>query len=137
MGTLFVLDDDQLFHRLIELSLSKSKPFNKVYHHYDAKELVRYLWEHRNDKANLPDIIFVDIKMPGFDGWEFLNALQNIFPTLSKKITIYVISVSVIKTDKIRAENYPIVEEFICKPISVDKLKAIALKKKIELEAQY
>ncbi|MDB5116997.1 MAG: response regulator [Mucilaginibacter sp.] len=126
MSILFVLDDDPVFHRLIELSLARSRPFKSVYHHYEAKPLINYLWANRDDRSNLPDIIFVDIKMPVIDGWDFMDALQKIFPTLCKKITVYVVSVSVIKSDMTRAAKYPFVREFISKPISTGKLMDIA-----------
>jgi CheY-like chemotaxis protein len=127
MSVLFVLDDDPAFHRIIELSLSKSRPFRDVYHYYEAKPLINYLWANMNDRSNLPDIIFVDIRMPIADGWDFMDALQKIFPTLCKKITVYVVSVSVIKNDVIRAAQYPFVQEFISKPITTSKLASIAL----------
>jgi len=135
MGSLFVLDDDSVFHRIIELSLSKSRPFKSIYHHYDGKALINYIWANRNDKANLPDVIFVDIKMPVLDGWGFMDTLQKIIPELCKKITIYVVTVSVIKDDMIRAATYPFVEEFISKPVTPSKLVAIAEKMNVSLRA--
>lgn len=126
MTNLFVLDDDPVFHRLIELSVSRSRPFKGVYHYYDATALLDYLRTNKHDHANLPDVLFVDIKMPGLDGWDFLDALQNIYYLLSKKIQVYIVTVSVIKNDHVRAFTYPFVKDFIVKPITLPQLINIA-----------
>jgi CheY-like chemotaxis protein len=127
MSTLFVLDDDPLFHRLITLAHAKSNPYRYIHQYYEVKPLINYIWNNRGDHANLPDVLFVDINIPIVDGWDFLDALCKIYPILCKKITVYVITVSVRKEDKIRvATNYPFVKEYIIKPITTDKLRAIA-----------
>ena len=126
MANLFVLDDDPVFHRLIELSLSRSKPFKGVYHYYEAQTLLNYIAVNKDDHSNLPDVILVDIKMPSLDGWAFMDALQHIHLSLSKSILVYVVTVSVIKDDKIRAFTYPFVKDFIVKPIVTLQLTEIA-----------
>jgi CheY-like chemotaxis protein len=136
MGTLFVLDDDSVFHRIIEFAHSKSSPYKNIYHYYEAKHLINYIWTHRNDNANLPDVIFVDINMPIIDGWAFLDAYDRIYPTLCKKATVYITTVSVMAKDKAKAVSYPFVEEYIVKPITTNKLKAIGQTMEDNLKAQ-
>jgi len=126
MSNLFVLDDDAMFHRLIEFSVHKARPFKGVYHYYNANALISYLWENRDDRSNLPDIILVDINMPEVDGWQFLDNLQTMSASLCKKIQVYIVTVSVIKDDRQKATNYPIVKDFIVKPISTKWLISIS-----------
>jgi CheY-like chemotaxis protein len=126
MGNLFVLDDDAVFHRLIEFSTNKHKPFKGVYHYYSAQALISYVWENRCDSSNLPDIILVDLNLPEFDGWQFLDTLQTISVSLCKAIQVYIVTVSVIKNDRQRANNYPIVKDFLVKPVSTKWLIAIS-----------
>lgn len=126
MSTLFVLDDDPLFHRIIELAHAKSSLYRHISHHYEVKPLINYLWNNRQDRSNLPDVLFVDLNIPVVDGWEFLDELDKIYSKLCKNIMVYVISVSVRKEDQIRATQYPCVQEFIIKPVNMDKLRAIA-----------
>lgn len=125
MGTLFVLDDDTVFHRLVELTAVKTRPFKGVYHYYDAQSLLQYLYTHRNDHANLPDVIFVDLKMPGIDGWQFLDALQAFSAEVCKPVAVYIVTVSVIKDDMARAKTYRLVKDFIVKPISINWLTSV------------
>ncbi len=126
MGNLFVLDDDAIFHRLVEFSIHKSRPFKGVYHYYDAQTLISYVWDNRDDRSNLPDIILVDLNMPQVDGWQFLDTLQTISASLCKTIQVYIVTVSVIKDDRQKAALYPIVKDFIIKPISTKWLVSLS-----------
>jgi CheY-like chemotaxis protein len=125
--TLFVLDDDAVFHRI--MALANRPNFFRMSHHYEVKSLLAYLWNHRDDHANLPDMIFADLTMPVYDGWYFLNGYHKIHNWLCKDIVVYVVSASISKVDTERVANYSFVKQYITKPISMDKLREIAGRK--------
>ena len=125
MGNLFVLDDDAVFHRLVELTAVKTRPFKGIYHYYDARSLLQYLYTHRNDRSNLPDVLFVDLNMPDVNGWRFLDALHDFSSEFCKPIAVYIVTVSVIKDDMARAHIYKMVKEFVVKPISINWLTSV------------
>jgi CheY-like chemotaxis protein len=122
--SLFVLDDDITFHRL--LTLANQKNLFRVSHHYQVRSILTHLWKHKNDPTNLPDVIFVDLTIPLYDGWFFLNVYQKIHYWLCKDIAIYVVTASKSEIDIERAASYSFVKQYITKPISMDKLKEIA-----------
>lgn len=76
----------------------------------------------RKDPAKLPDYILLDINMPIMNGWEFLDEYKrlNIDPT--GKTKIFIISSSVFSNDINKARSYPLVKDFISKPLNVDKI---------------
>ena len=125
MYTLFVLDDDIVFQRLMKLMFIRYPVFKLVLYYNESKPLLNYLAEYKNDCSNLPDIIFLDLSMPVVDGWKVLNAIEKLYPSLCKKIEVYVVTVSIMEKDKERALAYPFVKEFISKPIYKDKLISI------------
>ncbi|SDF21555.1 Response regulator receiver domain-containing protein [Mucilaginibacter pineti] len=71
---------------------------------------------------NLPDVIFLDVNMPGMDGWEFLQEFAEIKSQLGKKISIYMLSSSINLNDVYRAKNNVDVVDYIFKPISGHQL---------------
>lgn len=134
MAILFILDDDPIFHRLIEFAIAKSNPYKYIHHYFEAKPLINYISDNKTDPSNLPDVIFVDISLPIVDGWSFLDELEKMYHSLAKKITVNVVTVSVRKEDMARAKNYTIVNEYIIKPMPTNKLRDIAHKINADLQ---
>jgi CheY-like chemotaxis protein len=118
MSTLFVVDDEEIDQSILKLTLLKCPLFEQVLYFHSGMSLIKYLKDHSNDSAHLPDVIFLDINMPRFSGWDVLDALQVIYPTLSKRIKVYIVSVSVWSGDIFKAKEYDFVQKFISKPIT-------------------
>jgi CheY-like chemotaxis protein len=126
MCTLFVVDDNEIDQNIIKLNLIKYPVFKHVLYYDGGMPLIEYLNENKHHHSNLPDTIFLDLSMPEFDGWHVLDALQSIYSTLSKKITVYIVSASIRSTDIFKAMSYDFVKEFISKPITRKNLISIS-----------
>ena len=79
------------------------------------------------DESKLPDVIFLDLFMPGFNGFNFLDRFRKLYPAIDKTIHIFIISCSINPADKINAEKYPFVKGYFLKPVNMNTLKNIAL----------
>ncbi len=126
MSTLFVVDDSQIDQRIIKLNLIRYPVFDFVRYFDEGMPLINHLNEHKGDKFNLPDVIFLDLGMPGHDGWYVLDALKAIYFELSKKISVYIVSASVSPEDIARAKSYHFIRGFISKPITREDLRYIS-----------
>jgi CheY-like chemotaxis protein len=69
----------------------------------------------------LPDLILLDLNMPVWDGWQFLDAFKDI--PVEQQINIYILTSSNSEADVERAKQYNIDSNYIVKPITLEKLK--------------
>jgi CheY-like chemotaxis protein len=73
----------------------------------------------------LPDVILLDLNMPGMDGWGFLTSLQKVLPEINKKIKVIILSSSESKMERSRSLDFPFVSAYITKPVTLETIKTI------------
>lgn len=77
----------------------------------------------QNEMDDLPCLILLDINMPIMDGWQFLNEFSKL--DVSKKIPVFMISSSIDPVDQDKAKTYPIVKDYLDKPLKIDQMEKI------------
>jgi CheY-like chemotaxis protein len=77
------------------------------------------------NKELTPDLILLDINMPLFDGWEFLEEFKKLKHLILKPISIYIVSSSISQADINKAKFHEEVIDFLTKPIESSKIKNI------------
>ena len=65
-----------------------------------------------------PGIIFLDINMPGLDGWGFLAKYSELSREIHKRSIVVMLSTSINPDDRERASSIPAVKEFLNKPLT-------------------
>jgi CheY-like chemotaxis protein len=71
----------------------------------------------------LPEIILLDLNMPVWDGWQFLEEFTKI--PISSNVIIYILTSSSDPADLKRAETYNLSKNYLVKPITKDQLKTV------------
>lgn len=126
MNTLFLVDDNTI-DQFIMMSVLKNNPvFENIKRFSSGKSIIDHLEECKFQIDDLPDVMFLDLSMPQFDGWDVLETLNSIYDSLVKKIAVYIISASINKDDKTKAFTYPFVLNFFSKPITNSNFTIIA-----------
>ena len=64
------------------------------------------------------DLIFLDINMPGMNGWEFLREYNQLDKVLQSRAIIIILTTSNIARDVARANTYSFVADYITKPLT-------------------
>lgn len=122
--TILVVDDDENWCYLSKKIIQRAGVANDIIMAYNGLEAFKKLENLRNNGEKLPDLIFLDIKMPVMDGFEFLEELAKSKSIDFTQTKIYMVSSSALAKDKERAEKYPIAG-FITKPLTAQILADI------------
>lgn len=121
----YIIDDDSLYQFGMKRMLHHIKVETEIKQFQNGLEGIEYLRQNKDEKSNLPDIIFLDINMPVMNGWQFLDSFIALQLPASKQITIYMITSSVDNAEILKAASYKEIKNYIIKPISFDNLKEI------------
>ena len=118
---ILIIDDDKviclLHSHVVRLS-----------HFKDAKIFTnpkKALEDIRTKKEVNKYLIFLDINMPELDGWQFLNELNKLEE--ADRFVVILVTSSVDMADKTRAESYSIVQGYIEKPLTLDRVNSLQL----------
>jgi two-component SAPR family response regulator len=118
MSKLILIDDDLMYHKISQLMLKEYSVVKDVVSSTDGKATLDFLEENKENTEKLPDYIFVDLNMPGYSGWDFLNGFRRIRNSLKKAIRVYIVSSSIDPADIRRSKTYTFVNSFVIKPLS-------------------
>ena len=122
-NNIFVVDDDLVYHFVIK------KLFNKCNIDAEAKFFLNGLeaidgLKNVMKTENEPDLILLDINMPVYDGWQFLDEFRKIKDNMNKNITVYLVSSSNDSSDLNRSKEYKEeVKDYYFKPITTKEFE--------------
>ncbi|WP_047417129.1 response regulator [Cellulophaga sp. Hel_I_12] len=122
---IYMIDDDPIYLFLAKKLFIEQKFSQNIKTFENGKIAIESLLNSQNLKENLPDIIFLDLNMPLMNGWEFLDSL-NAAPIPNKEnITIIVMSSSINPMEIDMIKSYPVVQDYIVKPLTPADLQKL------------
>ncbi len=118
-----IVDDDPMHVFITKKYIELSGHVEKIIVCNNGKDAFDTLQKLLTGKEKLPKIIFLDLNMPIWDGWQFLDEFIKI-PT-EETITIYILSSSNSEDDFEKAKQYSLTSNYLIKPINQSQLKTI------------
>jgi CheY-like chemotaxis protein len=123
---ILVIDDEELDNAIFKMLINRVIKNSEVDIMVNGEEAIKKLLEvSKSNPELLPDFIFLDLKMPVMNGWQFLEEFERLNIDPLRKIQIYVLSSSVLSDDINKSLSNPLVEDFLSKPINLDKIRTI------------
>lgn len=114
---IWIVDDDQVITYITQRLLLNADPNLEITGFLSAKMALEKL---RID-GQVPDVLLLDINMPGISGWEFLDALSQ----TTNEVNVYMYSSSIDPEDVKRARSYSMVKEFLSKPLDMKTIRGL------------
>jgi CheY-like chemotaxis protein len=124
LNCIMLIDDnrhDNFFHERV---IRKSDVTRQVIVHKKASDAINHLMAHKADSSEYPELIFLDINMPGMNGWEFLEEFKKM--EQEKQVPIIVMLTTSSNPDDLqKAKIAGSVVDFKSKPLTKEVLQEI------------
>ena len=123
LSHLLIIDDsesDLLYGRVV---VERAGIAQRVSTQESAKEALAFL---QQPDGHDVDMIFLDINMPGMDGFQFLEAYEALNTAgLVKALVIVMLTSSPDLPDRERAFSFKSVRDYLVKPVSVEETRRL------------
>ncbi len=129
-----LLVDDEVISNFVNATmLEQSGLADEIQSVRDAREAIDILKDARSPQSFHPDFILVDLNMPVMNGFEFIEAFQQIPPSEKNAVNIIIVSSSSHPEDLAKAKQLGI-KHYLTKPVTEQSLRSALedLEKKIE-----
>lgn len=115
----YLIEDDPDHVLLITRAIQEVSAQTEVHSFLDGEAALRAL---RDQSVNPPDLVLLDIKMPGFSGFDVLTAIKA--DDRLRQIPVVMVTSSELPTDIARAYNLG-ASGYISKPSYLQDLRAV------------
>ncbi len=121
INTVMLIDDDPVSNKISQLFLRKHRWTAQVVTFEDGQQALHAL---RTAQA-APDVILLDVGMPVYDGWDFLEEYEKLPREITGRCLLYLLSSSINPPDIQKAGNYRTVKAYLTKPLTPQALEQI------------
>ena len=116
-----IVDDDNIITLVHRKLILKSNFHTHPLSFLNGKDAMDYILA--NNTIDKTYCLLLDINMPSMNGWELLDALGQ--HKIAARILVFMITSSVDQVDKEKAKTYPLVLDFLEKPINLRILEEL------------
>lgn len=123
------VDDDSISLTISKLLLRRTGFSEVIDTAVDGSDALEYFEIIFRDSVDVieeaPQLVLLDINMPVLNGWEFLDAYMRLYANRLPDTKIVILSSTIDPEDFARAKKYPVVTQFLSKPLSVENLNEL------------
>jgi CheY-like chemotaxis protein len=125
LNCILLVDDDNDCNYLHKRVLKKTQCAERIEVVNDGEQALHFLKTAVHGKYPCPDLILLDINMPGMNGWEFLEEYEKLDSEVRAKIVLVMLTSSVSPDDEARALKMNIIGGFRRKYLNEESILEI------------
>ena len=118
--TICIIEDDPNYLLLTKKMIEFTSAFKEILVYRNGKQAFDGLMDWKSKTGAFPDIILLDINMPIWDAWDFLEEFSKTYNDWDG--LIYIITSSIDKVDESKAQGYSLIKGYLRKPVSFEKI---------------
>ena len=124
LETILCVDDDPITLMLCKMVITKASFSNAIVTAKNGEEALKYYDTLRTTSTvKKPQLIFLDLNMPVMNGWEFLDSFNTPEYSEYHDTKVIILSSTIDPQDLEKSKKYPMVIDFLSKPISKEMLE--------------
>ncbi|QDH78470.1 response regulator [Echinicola soli] len=120
-----LIDDDEPTNYINEIILKRTGYVDKIVTVQSGMAALEYLKSVDENENPRPELIFLDINMPGISGWDFLEEYKKLPPHQKAKNVVVMLTKSINLDDDEKSKTYQEISEYRSKPLTQDKISDI------------
>jgi len=121
-----LLIDDNFIDNMINEKILRANNFAEtIIIKLSCEAAIKYLQKLEKNYEDLPEVIFLDIRMPVKTGFDFLVEFQDLQSINKEAIKIVMLSSSLDPTDHKKVTEFNNVTDFLGKPLTTALIKSI------------
>ncbi len=125
LKNVLLIDDSESDNFYHARKIQKMGITDNIHMCFSGEEALEYLKSELDGIHPQPTLIFLDINMPGMNGWEFLEEYEKLELAQQGEIVLTMLSNSIDERDRVRAQEFKSVHGFYSKPLNEDYLTSI------------
>jgi CheY-like chemotaxis protein len=130
LDSILFIDDDPITLMLCKMVIKKASFSNEIATSKNGEEALQYFntlkqLDSNSEVKKQPQLIFLDLNMPVMGGWEFLDSFSTPDYADYNTTKVIILSSTIDPEDLEKSKKYPMVIDFLSKPISKEMLEYV------------
>jgi CheY-like chemotaxis protein len=116
LNSILLVEDDEATNYISQMVIKKLDCAKHVQVAWNGADALDYIKQCEEHACLHPELILLDINMPGLNGWEFIEEYSKLKE--KTKVVVVMLSTSQNPDDRKRADNNPVIAGFRSKPLT-------------------
>lgn len=120
-----LIDDSEIDNYINKAIIEKAAYVSSIEIETSALDALEYLNKIKNKPHRFPDIIFLNIRMPEMNGFEFMEEYVKLPDEIRRNCEVFLLSSSIDPLDSLRAKKFKDIKKHLTKPLAHHPLSEI------------